>query len=223
MLVFFDKILYHKLEVIMGVKIKVVKSVNEVKGVHAFIAEQLKLSIRAGEYENFPLVETYGEMMDAVSVQSPLQIKAELSGVLIGHALAVIDDVTKSAWLRIIMVKRYFQKKGIAQMLLKNIEKTVKKLGFDTLKTLEREGANGFYIRSGFVPFLYVTCKNLDEAKKALEFNAGRLKLLSNEETPTGVILKFDAEEEAVYSDKKMFNKLSKGISANYVYEKKLK
>ena len=207
----------------MGVRIKTVKSVNEVKAVHGFIAEQLKISIRAGEYENFPLVEAYGDMMDAVEKQSPLQIKAESSGVLIGHALAVIDEETKSAWLRTILVKHFFQKKGIAQKLLKTIEKTVKSLGFDTLKAVEREGANGFYIRAGFIPYLYVTCKDPQDIESVKELNNGRLKILEENQTSKGYVIKFDVEEEAVYSDKKIFNKLGKGISALFVYEKKLK
>ena len=207
----------------MGVKIKIVKTVNEVKLVHAFIAEQLKLSIRAGEYEDYPLVEVYGQMMDAATSQSPLQIKAESSGVLIGHALAVIDEETKSAWLRTILVKHFFQKKGIAQKLLKTIEKTVKSLGFDTLKTVEREGANGFYIRAGFIPYLYVTCKTKQDVERVKSLNNGRLKVLEEQQTSKGYVIKFDVEEEAVYSEKEMFNWLGNGISALFVYEKKLK
>lgn len=207
----------------MGVKIKKVKTLEEVKTIHTFVSEQLKISIRAGEFEDFPMVETYNEMVDTLQGKKNLQFTAEISGVLVGYGLAVCDKKRNSAWIRVIVVKKYFQKKGIARKLLRVIEKNVKKLGFDILKTPEREGANGFFTRAGYIPYLYVNCKTTEDAEKVKAFNAGRLNLLSEENNEPFHTLKFDVEEEAVYADKKNFSNLSKTIFPFFVYEKKLK
>lgn len=207
----------------MGIKIKNVKTIQEIKSAHSFIAEQLKLSIRSGEFENFSMVEIYNEMVDALQGIKGLQIKAEISGVLIGYGLVSIDDISKSAWIKVILVKRYFQKKGIARKIIKTLEKNVKSLGFNTLKTLEREGANGFFIRAGYIPYLYVNCKTDEEALMVEECNKGRFKILEKSKNDLGYTFKFDVEEEAVFADKKAFNKLGGNINSFFVYEKKIK
>lgn len=207
----------------MGIKIKDVKSIQEIKNAHSFIAEQMQNNIRIGDFEKFSMVEIYNEMIDALQGPKGLQIKAEIAGVLIGYGLVTIDSATRSAWLKVILVKRHFQKKGTARKLIKTLEKNVKSLGFNTLKTVEREGANGFFIRAGYIPYLYVQCKTTEEALMIEDFNKDRFKIIEKNKTANGYTFKFDVEEEAVYSDKQGFAKLGGEISAIFVYEKKLK
>lgn len=207
----------------MGIKIRNIKEIQEVKEIHNFISEQIKLTVRVGVFENFPLVETYNEMIDAFQTNSKLQIKAELAGVLIGYALATFDKETKQAWLKVIMVKGQFQKKGLAQKLLKEMEKRVKSVGAVVLKANEREGTNGFYIRSGFVPYLYVTASKKDSFEKVLGYNNERFKILEEKEENGNYFVKFDVEGEAVYYDKSEIYKLAKDVESRFVYEKRLK
>lgn len=207
----------------MGIRIRNIKSIQEIKEVHSFISEQIKRTVRVGVFENFPLVEAYNDMMDTFQTNNKLQIKAELAGILIGYALATFDKEKKEAWLKVIMVKGQFQKKGLAQKLLKEIEKRVKAIGAVILKANEREGTNGFYIRSGFVPYLYVTANKKDSFEKVLKYNNERFKILEEKEENGNYFVKFDVEGEAVYYDKSEIYKLAKDVESRFVYEKRLK
>ena len=208
----------------MIIKIKPLKNIQDVKEAHRSILEEFKITLRDGCDYKFENVETFNKMLQLLNENKKFQLKAECRGVFLGCAVALDPDFEeKSIFLRVLIVKKGVQKMGIARRLLKEIEKVLKKKGFNTLKVMEKEGSNGFFIRAGFIPFLYVSSTEKQDIEKIKEANTQNFKILKEYEEDGRHVLKFDVEEEAVYQDKKKFKKISDRIKADFIYEKILR
>ena len=207
----------------MQAKIKGLKSIEDVKQTYKFIVDNFKESLKEDYLEDFSLMSTYKKMMQLLEDKKGFQFKAEIYGVVVGAVVAYYDQFhNDSISIATIVVKKPFQKQGIARQLLKKLETQAKKKGYTRIKIKETERANGFFIRNGYIPYLYAFAKSEEDVETLKEQNIRNFKVLEQIPLEKEILLRMDVDEEIVYRDKKHFNKISKNISAEYIFEKKL-
>ncbi len=169
---------------------------------------------------NCHLKELYDIMLSNVESCSPYQFTAKIEDVVIGHIVASVEN--DQLTINSIVVNPRFQKRGIARKMIKIISNLAKVDKIKVIKILERERANGFFARAGFIPFLRVViigCENIEKVKSA---NINRFKIIKEEKIGNDYYIDYDTEEEAVQIDKSFFVKASKNVQATFIYEKKL-
>lgn len=205
------------------IKIRNVKKLHEVKMLHSFVVARYRESTYVQPEEEFAMADTYESMVEMLNSYPSFQIYAELDKKIIGCAVAVnANKAEGSVWLRTIVVDTEFERKGLAKQLLKKLEKNIRKKGFKRILIESRQRANGFFFRSGYIPYLNVSTseeslmEKINEEAKAL--NVVEEIVLNNEYR-----LKISTQEEVISSEAKKFMKIDpQKIKAEYIFEKLL-
>ncbi len=167
------------------------------------------------------LKQIYDTMIKNIENRTYFQYTAKIEDILIGHIVAC-DVGNFEMEIKSVMVEKRFQKTGVARQMIKKLRKVAKESGFKVLKIEEREGANGFFARAGFIPYLYVTIKggeNVDLVKKG---NINKYQVINEGKVGNDYIIKYDIEEEAVQIDKSFFLKNKTNVEVCFIYERKL-
>ena len=208
----------------MKVKIKTFKSIQEVKNVHKFIIDSFKESMREELIEPLDRVDLYNNMLNLFKEKRRLQIYAEMDGQYIGAVVGQVDGFNNNAVkINVIVVKKQLRMKGLAKDLLKKFEQCCKKEGFSLVKIKENNRANGFIIRAGYIPYLYVSTYQQETVDRIMDLaNYNDFKVVRHKIIGESLIIKLDVEQEAVYEDKKAFKKISPEVQAEFIFEKLL-
>ena len=208
----------------MRSKIKTLKNIIEVKEVHGIIAEAFNEFLREGSAGNFNIADIYTQMVELMRAGEKLQLKVEVNKECVGAIVGYPNEYNeKEIYIKAILVRKAFQKQGLARKLLKKFEKNAKKRGFHVIKMFETDRINGFITRAGYIPYLYISTDNEEDYRKAKELAEARFSILEERIIGDSKVLKLDIEEEAVYKDKRRFYDISEDIYARFIYEKKIK
>ena len=204
-------------------RITPIKTIDDVKKVYKFLTDRYNEDTRENVFIPFPLAETYVGMMYQVENNLQLQLKAEDHGKLMGFVTAQDKDHNNGdVYIQAIVVKKEFLKVGVGKVLLKSIEQDIKKAGYKNIKIQEREGSNVFFIKSGYIPYLYVYSPDETSANKVKAGILNRMEFVEQFKKDDWFVLKFDVLGEPVCRYKKYFASLGESISAEYIYEKKI-
>lgn len=204
-------------------KITPIKTIDEVKKLYKFMVDRYNQETRENVLIPFPLSETYIEMMGQVEQKEKLQFKAMIGDDIAGFITTSDKDKNGSdIYIQAIVVSIKYLKVGVGKVLLKFIEQKIKKAGYKIVKIKEREGSNVFYMKSNYVPYLYIYSPNAEVAAKVKNNLLSGMEFVDEYEKDGKYVTKIDVLGEPVCKYKKYFSSLDDSISSEYIYEKNL-
>ncbi len=205
----------------MRVKITRLNNLQDIKKCFAMIKKFYTHSKTFSSRENCYLKEIYDHLIEGVAEESRFLLVAKMQGEIVGNIIATDQgEYDASLIIKSIMVEKNLRKKGLARKLLNRIIKEAKKRKFKAVKIEERERANGFFVRAGFIPYLYVKIGNGVDIEKVKKGNINNFKILIEGRQKNCYFIKYDVEEEAVEEDRQVFKRISDDVDAVFVYEK---
>lgn len=204
-------------------RITPIQTLDDVKRVYKFLTDRFTEDSRENYQVPLPLADIYSEMMEQVENKQKLQLKAEKRGILIGFIAAQDKDKNKrDVYIQCVVVRKQYLRSGVGGTLMRSLEYVLRKAGYAVAKFNEYEGSNFFFMKSGFTPYLYVTCPNEEIAKVVKHHKLNMMDFVEEYEKEGKFVIKFDVLDEPVQQYKKYFMDLGDSIDARYVYEKKL-
>lgn len=204
-------------------RITPIQTLDDVKRVYKFLTDRFTEESRESYQVPFPLADTYNGMMEQIENKQRLQLKAEKRGLLIGFIAAQDKDKNgRDIYIQCVVVRKQYLKSGIGGTLMRSMEYVLKKAGYAVAKINEYEGSNFFFMKSGFTPYLYISCPNEETAKVVKHHKLSRMDFVEEYEKDGKFVIKFDVLDEPVQQYKKYFTDLGDSIEARYVFEKNL-
>lgn len=201
-----------------GIKYLPIKTVNEVKETFDFFK---KCAFHTCETEcsvSLPMHEIYQAMMENVETKTNIQFYAVYEKEIIGSIIAVkLND--KELFLSIVAVSSKYRGKGIAKRFMTILAKSAKKEGFKNLQINADANNSGFFLKEGFVPYLYVKASSLTTIEEVEDANHDGLEKVAL--FPFDNMIKFAVPDTNKKWLKPFISCLS-DFQAKFTYEKQI-
>lgn len=203
-----------------GIKIKPIKTLNDVKGAFAFFKKSYLTLTESAATFSLPLHETYEGMVDNLERKEKLQFFAMLNDEVIACLIAFPSNETENAlYVPVLAVESQYRSSGIASRMLSELQKSIAGTRYNLLRIPALEDDASFFIKRGFELRLGVKTYPPHTVQHILDSNLANLEPV--EEVKGKIKVRF-----AVPSfDEKLimpFIRKLQNVKIEYIFEKKI-